>query len=450
MKKIICLLLYATLLNHANAADLMEVYKDAIQNDQMFNQAISQLRADKELLPQARAALLPSVGVTAKTGVYANYSKPENTLARATNKAAYTYGLKVTQVLFDWSAKAKLRSAKASVKRAAATFIAAEQALILRTARAYFGILESQANLHDAITKEKTAVNTLNIAKQRYQVGLNTATEVYQARADYNKADIAYLKCKLDLVGKQEVLRLITNKIYPTLNPLQNNLPLLAPEPADLEVWTKTTLANNVTLKAARFDMLAAQDDIATEAGHHLPTLSLGAAYDNAPAAAVSSAQQTRDLTAMVGLEASFEIYHGGFVNSQVRAAQARYQIASTKMEATYRGTVSKVRTDYLNIAFGISQIKAGRQAISSSLKALESIRAGYKVGTVTLSEVLEQQDKLYEARTTYVKDLFTYLVATLALREDAGSLSVSDLSVMNQRLATQLPASAAVLKPAV
>ncbi|MDO8310292.1 MAG: channel protein TolC, partial [Actinomycetota bacterium] len=51
----------------AHGADLMAVYRDAVAYDAQFASARAALDAGREKLPQGRAGLLPTVGLSANT-----------------------------------------------------------------------------------------------------------------------------------------------------------------------------------------------------------------------------------------------------------------------------------------------------------------------------------------------------------------------------------------------
>lgn len=54
---------------NVNAADLLQVYKDALTNDAQYASARASLAAGQEKAPQGLALLLPSIGVSGGTPV---------------------------------------------------------------------------------------------------------------------------------------------------------------------------------------------------------------------------------------------------------------------------------------------------------------------------------------------------------------------------------------------
>ena len=79
--------------------------------------------------------------------------------------------------------------------------------------------------------------------------------------------------------------------------------------------------------------------------------------------------------------------------------------------------------------------VKARKQAITSSRSALEATQAGYDVGTRDLVDVLNAQGRLYSAQRDYYNALYSYVLATLQLKQAAGVLVAADVGELNQWL---------------
>jgi outer membrane protein len=77
----------------ATAADLLQVYHDALSNDSVYAGARAQLTADHEVSVQGRANLLPLIGITGTSERLRRADTPSST--------ANSYALSLTQPLFD-------------------------------------------------------------------------------------------------------------------------------------------------------------------------------------------------------------------------------------------------------------------------------------------------------------------------------------------------------------
>ena len=99
------------------------------------------------------------------------------------------------------------------------------------------------------------------------------------------------------------------------------------------------------------------------------------------------------------------------------------------------RLTSQQTRDAYLGVVSGISQVKALRQALSSSTTALEATEAGFEVGTRTSVDVLVSLRETYGAERDYASARYDYLLNILRLKQAAGVLSIDDLVEINRWL---------------
>src|SRR5262249_22351111 len=111
-----------------------------------------------------------------------------------------------------------------------------------------------------------------------------------------------------------------------------------------------------------------------------------------------------------IGLNITVPIFQGGYVVAETNQAIYNYQVAQEQLEQTVRTTVSQTRTSYLNVISGISKVSADKQAIKSNLSSLEGMQASYRVGTETLVDVLNQQQKLVLAQFQYAQDRYAFV----------------------------------------
>jgi outer membrane protein len=133
-----------------------------------------------------------------------------------------------------------------------------------------------------------------------------------------------------------------------------------------------------------------------------------------------------------IALNVNFPIFSGGAVVAQTNQAKYNYQVAQQQLEQTTRSTVNSARQSYLNIVAGVSKIKADKETIKSTISSLEGLEASYRVGTETLVNVLDQQQKVYQAQTQYATDRYAFVNNILALKQAAGTLSYDDLCAIN------------------
>lgn len=422
-------------LQQAGAADLWQVYQQALKSDPTYQAAIATQMSKAEEVPINLALLLPQLNLNGDASVgkgrsYANtptqYSKYNY------NSRRYEYNLKLTQSIFDVTNWNNLAAARNSVKAANATFNAAAQSLMQRTASAYFAVLQSQETLRYTKANRNALYQQYMQAFQGYKVGVKTITDVYQARAQYESAVSEYITAKNDLSNKFEDLRAITGVLYKNLNPLKENLPLINPQPNNIDRWVDAAIQQNWSLIAARYTTLAAHDNIAAKSGGHLPTANLFAEYNKTYTNSFSRGIGYTVAGPEAGIEVKVPILAGGGVNASVRQAIADYENASQEQEKSYRDTVNSTRQSFLGVLTGISTIRANKRAVISSQSSLRGTQEEYKVGTQTMVDVLIAQEKLFNSQRAYVNSRYDYINSLINLKFAAGTLSADDLAKIN------------------
>lgn len=450
MLKILLSLGLVSAVNIAAATDLLDVFRQAQQSDPTYQQAKAEYLSAKATLGQARAAFLPNLSLTGSfsrqnshtvtTDGFPTFSTSEPTANDTKAKSNVTEGtLTLEQNLFDWAAFKTYAKTALAVKQAASQYAAAEQDLILRTADAYFAVLTAQDVLRYTASQKRQLYRNLEVTRQRYHVGLDAITSVYDAQAKYDATKANYIAKENDLAVKKEALRQITGQLYPALKPMRTIMPLVRPVPANIDSWTATAVEQNATLMAARFGAQSALQNVKVQFAGHLPTLAVQGSYDDTSSANKFSAGGTSDTkSSSVGLNLTVPIFSGGNVTYQTRQAEYDYQAAVAQMDAAHRQTIASTRQSYLGVLAEISQIRADRQAIKSARSSLASNEAAYKVGTRTILDVLTAQSTLYDAETTYAQDRFQYVINYLTLKQSAGTLNEKDVVQVNSWLSNR------------
>lgn len=426
----------------ASAADLIEVFQQASRCDPLYKQAYAKMLSIQEGLPQAVSTLLPNISGNGNTsGNYINIFSisglppnltPEQAAAAGLGVNKFNsqqYGVNLSQTIINFTNWMQVVQQKNIYKQAAATFAAALQDLIIRVATAYFNVLEAQDKLTYTLAQKAANWRELDQTKQRYKVGLDSITSVYNAQAAYDAIVADVVAAQNTLQNNQEALRQLTGVYYCRVEGLKIELPLLPPIPMDVCQWTAAAERYNQPLVAAEYGARAGLALIKANFGGHLPNLSAVGSYTRYKGTSFG----TTDLDqGIIGLQVNVPIYQGGFVNSQVRQAEADYANASAEVQNTYLKAIVTTRQNFNNVLSGICQVKADRAAIISAKSSVDSTEESFKVGIRTIVDVLLAQKQLYESRTNYAIDEYAYLLSTLQLKQSAGVLCPRDLCLIN------------------
>lgn len=437
---LLCLISYVPF---ASAADLIDIYRQSLENDPTFKAAYSTFLANAQTIAQARAALLPQLTLGAQTGKNAlNVDVPGPDGLNGTEiYSSSQLKVNASQAIFNYQSWAKVQQAKASVKAAHATFNNAAQDLMLRTAKAYFDVLFSRDTLNFSEAKKRANKRQLDQAQQRFNVGLDAITSVYEAKAAYDQSVAEVISAQNNQINQNENLRKLTNHVYDNLSPLRNSkIPLIKPEPNNVNEWVATGLKQNYNLFAAKYNLQAARENVKAQATGSWPTIALqGNALQtiNNGGSSNNFFVPNSQTVSNVAIAMNFPVFQGGLVQANTRQAQYNFQTTGEQLEQTYRNVVVNSHIAFNTIVDGISKVKADRQAIISRINSLESTEAQFQVGTRTMVDVVTAQQRLFETQEELARDQYGLINAILNLKYLAGTLNVNDLEEINSWLET-------------
>ncbi len=417
----------------ANAQNLLEIYQLAKDNEPEFRAAYLIQFATAESKSQSIARMLPLISAKGKSGRNRLNSKKRTYQGSGVqNYWSHTFDVNLTQPVFHWEHWVQLDQSENQIAHAEAQFQAQNQTLMLQVTEAYFNILSAQDTLTFA-EAEKTAIGKqLEQAQQLFEVGLIPITDVYEAQAGFDVATANVIDAANQVDNEKEYLRELIGHHEKELDLLAEEMPLVHPEPTDLNAWSKTAENNNFNIIAQLNQTELARKDIALQRSGHLPTLDIVVSYGVSD---VNSTSGLRGNTLSVGLQLNVPIFEGGAVYSRTKQAEFVFKKEKENLIKVKRTVIRYVKNAYRGVLTSISRVKALKAAVKSAESALEATEAGFEVGTRTMVDVLTEQRNLFRVKRDYARSRYDYLVNTIRLKNAAGSLSEADMESINKFL---------------
>lgn len=420
----------------ASAADLVQVYDMARQGDPQLSAAEADHRYTREGAVQARAALLPQLGADAT--LRRARTEYEGISGRSTTTSR-NYQLSASQVLFDGSRFANLRSQRQIARAADFELESANDDLIVRTAQAYFNVLVAIESYAAAQANEAAARKQFDFADKRLEVGLAPITDVHEARAQYDQARADTIQARNALADAQRGLVELTGQPVSDLRGLPDDFrPQLPPQLADVEALVAAATTRNPALQAIQLQLEAAESGISAARAGHLPTVSLTAGWGDSATwgDGTGGAGRTPDNTSnSIGLSVSVPLFAGGAIQSQVRQAIAQRDMARDNLEQQRRALDRNTRNAWQAVMAGISEIEARRSAVVSAQAAYDASQVGLEVGTRTVLDLVQNQRTLFSAQVALAQARYNFLLNRLLLAQATGELGMEELADINRLL---------------
>ena len=426
----------------ARAADLLQIYRDALANDATYASARATRDAGLESLPQGLAPILPTVNATAFTQDNRNNisfrgAAPDS--QRQGNSNGFTVTL--TQPLFNWQNIQAYKEAGFKAAQAEATFGQATQDLIVRVAQAYFDVLASQDSL-TFIQGQKVAISEqLAQAKRNFEVGTATITDTHEAQARFDLATSQEIAAQSDLEIKKRTLQQIVGKFPERLEPLKPNIDLNPPKPNSMEDWATAAASQGYPVRAQEAALEIAVREIERTRAGHLPTLNIvgstGSSSSSISTSTSINSNASDATSSAISLQLAIPLYAGGNVSSLVRQAVAHREKAQQDLEGARRTAALSARQSYVGVTNGMAQVKALEAALVSSRSALDSNKLGYEVGVRINIDVLNAQQQVFSTLRDLSRARYDTILNGLRLKAASGTLGEADVEEVNRLLGT-------------
>ena len=446
VNRLIAIALGATLssaLSPASADDLLQVYRDALASDPVLASARANWAATQENVPQARAGLLPSVGLAANAGEEDFYEKihvdPSQTVRERFPQLAYT--VSASQPLYRPQNSIALSQAKQQVGQSDFVLSSAQQDLIIRVTQAYFDVLLARFNIELTESQKAAVSENLAQAKRNFEVGTATITDTNDAQAKYRPDRCAGDRCAHR--PRQQARCAARDPRAPARRSQalrrHGSDPRL-PAPNSLEPWIEQALSQNLQVRIAQANFDIATLEVDRQKAAHYPTVDLvasinqGYAGGSASTSLVSSAAFDSRL-AQIGVQLNVPLYQGGAIDSRVRQAIANQDRARQDLETARRSAQLLAQTSFSGVTSGVAQIKAFEQALASAQVSYDSNKLGLEVGVRTNLDVLNQQQQVFQTRFNLAQAYYNFLVSELKLKQAVGTLTDEDVERINRDL---------------
>ncbi len=422
----------------AQAQSLIDLYQAAKAFDASYQSAKAQADATVAKGEQARAGLLPNVGLAAGIN-RTNTSLSQRTLQSSFGQSNFgnqTLALSASQPLYRPANSATARQGKKQAELAQAQLQAADQDLIVRVSQAYFDVLSGQDNLRFVGAQKAAVSEQLASAKRNFEVGTATITDTREAQARYDLVLAQEIAAENDLRVKKLALDQLTGKSASEPKPIATPVALPVMTPADVNTWVAQSEEQHPGVRQARLGLEVAQLESQKAQAGNKPTLDLTGSYSITQNNGSSSTGiDYRTNVASVGLSFNLPLFAGYAIQNRIKETVALEEKSRSDLETVKRDVAQATRAAFFGVQSGLGQVKALEAAEASSQSALDANKLGYQVGVRINIDVLNAQSQLYDTKAKLAKARYDVLLGGLKLRQANGTLKEDNLNAVNALL---------------
>ncbi|NDC57342.1 MAG: hypothetical protein EBZ50_00620 [Alphaproteobacteria bacterium] len=412
----------------ARADTLQQALTSTYTTNPTLAAARAQARSADEGMVQARSGFLPSISAT---GSYSDRTIKTRTqitgggvIASKSSLEPTSYGVQAVQPLFTGGRLiAQTRLAAASIELNQAALRATEQGVLLRAIAAYMDVRRDEDSARIQANNAEVLARQLQAAKDRFEVGEITRTDVAQAEARLAGAEASLAAARSTLEASRATYQEVIGKPPEALE-----APPPAPElPAGLAEAVEQAIAANPDLAQLAQAEKIARETVRLQVSTLLPQISVVGSF------ARQNDQSTRGIEQDVSAataQVSIPLFEAGFRRSTVRQAKQDLAQARAQTEAVRRQVISDVTAAWNDVKAAERVVAASREQQRAAALALEGTEQELQVGLRTTLDVLNAQQEVLNAQLSVARAERDAYVAAHALQQAMGKLEPQSLGV--------------------
>ncbi len=329
-------------------------------------------------------------------------------------------GLKVTVPIWLGG---KLRTAvdltKKEVKAAKEQLKKDENAVIYNVVRAYYSVLTAKAFVETAQLAVRDAEKHLKDAETVYKAGIGLKSDVLRAKVYLEQMEENLVKAKSNYSVALRALAVAMGEFPKGEISVEGDL-TYKPFNFNLDELIETAIKNRPELKELKVRLSQTKDMEKLAKADFLPQVG---AFGEVFSADDTAPWNKENSSWAVGVRASINLFSGGEKLYRLRKSRiARLKVKEYE-ERAKKGIAFEVSKAYYNFISAKKRVDLARAAIASAQESLRIVEKRYKNGLATITELLDTQTALNQARSNYVAALSAYRQAIAQVYYAAGIL---------------------------
>ena len=431
--KLRLLLLSLFLFGNAGALTLDEAVKTALEKNNFLKAKKIELKEKEFDYNISRLRLLPRVDF------YSEYNKttdpPYAIMNRMEVKKLNTFttdfndpgksqlfktGVRATvPIWMGGKLRIAIDLAKKEVKATEKQLRKSKEKVIYDVVRAYYGALTAKAFVETAELAVKDAEKHLKDAETAYRTGIGVKSDYLRAKVYLEDAREKLVEAKSNYEIAKRALA-VAMGLMPSSDIEVDGELTYKPFNFDLDELIRTAVDRRPELKELAVRLEQAKDMEKLAKSDFMPSI---AAFGDYFVAADTAPWNKENSSWVFGLQATFNVFDGGIKFQKLRRSRLAKLKVQEYMERAKKGVAFEVSKAYYRFLEARQRLELAKAAVKSAEESLRIVEKRYRNGLATITELLDIQTALNEARSNYVAALSLYRMAVADVYYAAGIL---------------------------
>ncbi len=416
MKIFLQILFFIFLSSNLNALNIDEAIKSTILNNPKVKIAIEKLTESKELMSYAYGSKKPTLTSTI-SGTYANADKNTSTASTTPETLTDKYQLTLSQNLYDAGYnELEIARSKILFNDEVIQFKITLQNLILEAIEGYLTVINYEKSLEANQKNYDSVSKAFEETKTRFDIGSATLYDLQNAEASFAIASS-------NLFAAEQNVQ-ISNKSFKRVVGLQainledvlniNNL-------VNLSNTIETAMDQNLNLLLAINDIENKKILLLKEKKSKKPNLDISGTAEYSDSGRVDSG--TKLTQGSVALTLTIPLYQKDQDNSNIRKYYSQILQSEIYLEDFREDIQIQIYNTYKDFKISESNMSTNQIVIQSIETSLNSLNEEYNIGTKTITDLVNEEEKLLNANVNYLNSKKNFITNYFKLKSLDGSL---------------------------
>lgn len=416
MIKIILILFFYFYSLSLYALTIKETIKNTVNDNPKIKIGLEKIKESKELISKASGELLPDISSTI-SGTYQTSEKRTSTSTTEDDTFADKYKLTVTQNLFDAGYdQLEIKRSKILFDNEVLNFQISIDKLILNAINGYLSVLNYQDALESSQKNFESVSKVLEETKVKFEADAATLYDLQLAESSYEIS-------KTNLFLAEENL-LISKKTFKRIVGLEAiNLDTIVKINPDIKIddIENNALKNNFSLRLLKNDIKNKEILLLKEKKTKKPNLDLTGTAEYSDTDRIDNG--TESLSGSIALTLTIPIYQQGIDNSNIRKYTSQLLQSELSLYDSEEDLMINIANTFKDFKINQSLMKANIISIKASETLIDGINEEFIIGTKSISDLLEEQEKLLNLKVNFSNAKREYLVSYFKLKSLEGML---------------------------
>ena len=338
----------------------------------------------------------------------------------------YDARLSASAALFNWKDISALHAASHQQAASSYTYQQARDMVVLAVGNAYLLASAGRAQVQAATAEFNTAQALFQLAKDRETAGLSPQIDTLRALVELKSRQENLLAAQNDYATEKLNLARAIGLPDEQSFELTTEPPLQKIPSQNLNQSLAQAYLHRGDYRAAVEQVAAARAQLQAAQAERYPSVGLTANFGD-----TGTAFSETHPTYMVAGSVRVPLFQGGRVHGEVAEASARLHQAQNKLADLKEQIDYDVRTALLNLATSTSQMEVAQSNTALAAQTQEQARDRFAAGVADNIELVQAQQSVAQADATYITSLYRYNISKLSLAYSIGLAEHDGLNLL-------------------